>query len=358
LVTGRDAAVEVMRDPERFTVDDPRFSTGRVVGPSMLSSDGAEHTRHRAAFGPAFRPALTRERMAGRVVEIANRLVATMLDVGPIDLRASLAGPLAAEAAIAVLGLVDTDPADVLGWYGAIVAEVSALTIDLDAVADDSLMDGVRAAVKRTVAASETPLANIRDGTDLTEAEFASNVAIVMFGALETSEAMISNLMRYVVGDRDLAARLRAMPPIRDRAVDESLRLEPGAAVVDRYAVGATELADVEIAAGDPLMVSLTAVNRDPLAHRDPDRFRLDRDGEPPQLAFATGPHVCLGAHLARMEARAALDAVLESRAELIPASDGFEPPTGLVFRKPVRLMVEFRRGSNVGPDDASRRPR
>jgi cytochrome P450 len=346
LVTGRDAAVEVMRDERRFTVDDPRFSTARVVGPSMLSLDGADHTRHRSAFGAAFRPALTRERMTEKVSAIATRLVASMVDAGPLDLRTALAAPLAAESAIHVLGLAETTPADVLGWYTSIVAEVSAVTVNPDRTADDSLMDGVRASVARSVAVAGAPLALIREDADLTDAEFASNVAIVLFGALETSEAMITNLLWWVIGDSELLGHLRATPERRGRAVDESLRLEPGAALVDRFAVASTEIAGVAVDAGDPVTVSLTAANRDPCAYRDPDRFSLGRDGEPPHLAFATGPHVCLGANLARMEARAALDAVCGG-IESIPGADGFDAPTGLVFRKPARLMVEFRAPRN-----------
>ena len=67
LITRRDLALAVMRDPEHFTVDDPRFTTGRVVGPSMLTLDGDEHRRHREPFAAPFRRAAVRERFAGFV---------------------------------------------------------------------------------------------------------------------------------------------------------------------------------------------------------------------------------------------------------------------------------------------------
>ena len=66
LVTRRDLAMQVMRDAEAFTVDDPRFSTGQVVGPSMLTLDGAEHRRHRDPFAGPFRLAPVRERSSRR----------------------------------------------------------------------------------------------------------------------------------------------------------------------------------------------------------------------------------------------------------------------------------------------------
>jgi cytochrome P450 len=341
VVTGRAVAVEVMRDAETFTVDDPRFSTGRVVGRSMLSTDGPMHARHRDAFAAAFRPALTRQRLGGVVTAIADRRVADVRSAATVDLRAVVAGPVAAEVAIDALGLIDTAPADVLRWYAEIASAVSALSIDLDAAADDSLMDGVRRAVERTVAVDETALAETRAAADLTDAEFASNVAIVLFGALETSEAMIANLLRDIVVDPDLHARLAADPATRDRAIDESLRLEPGASYLDRYVVETTERFGVSFAVGDHVIVSLAGANRDPTTHRRPHEFLLERDGEPPHLTFATGPHVCLGAHLARMEARAVLDAWFASKIRAVRAASGFDAPTGLVFRKPDRLRVE-----------------
>ncbi|GAB3879086.1 hypothetical protein GCM10029964_030830 [Kibdelosporangium lantanae] len=82
LVTGYDLATRVMRDPDGFTVDDPRFSTARVVGPSMLSLDGGAHTRHRGPFAPAFRPAAVRSRFAEFVESTAAQLVSAMREAG------------------------------------------------------------------------------------------------------------------------------------------------------------------------------------------------------------------------------------------------------------------------------------
>src|ERR687896_2391545 len=96
LVTRRDLAMAVMRDAETFTVDDPRFSTGQVVGPSMLSLDGAEHKRHRDPFARPFRLAAVRERFAAVVAEETERLIDAIEPQGRAELRRSVAGPLAA----------------------------------------------------------------------------------------------------------------------------------------------------------------------------------------------------------------------------------------------------------------------
>src|SRR6478672_5220982 len=86
LVTRRDLVLEVMRDAATFTVDDPRFSTARVVGPSMLSRDGDEHARHRDPFARAFRLATVREELTAFVEAEAARLVAA-LPPGGAELR-------------------------------------------------------------------------------------------------------------------------------------------------------------------------------------------------------------------------------------------------------------------------------
>jgi cytochrome P450 len=86
--------------------------------------------------------------------------------------------------------------------------------------------------------------------------------------------------------------------------------------------------------------VSLTAANRDPETFADPDRFDIERPNAKLHLAFAQGPHVCLGMHLARLEARVALDAVLDRLPRLRPHPGSRPSERGLVFRKPDAVPV------------------
>lgn len=91
---------------------------------------------------------------------------------------------------------------------------------------------------------------------------------------------------------------------------------------------------------GDLVIVSLAAANRDPAVFESPDEFRLDRANGRSHVAFAQGPHACLGAQLARMETRAALDAVFD----LLPDVELVEPPVtaGVIFRKPVAVHARW----------------
>src|SRR5215469_14707465 len=96
LVSRADLADSVLRDPGAFTVDDPRFTTARVVGPSMLSLDGSEHRRHRDPFARALREPQTQTRLADATASEAARLVAELAaSPGEAELRRGLAGPLA-----------------------------------------------------------------------------------------------------------------------------------------------------------------------------------------------------------------------------------------------------------------------
>jgi len=148
---------------------------------------------------------------------------------------------------------------------------------------------------------------------------------------------MIANAALMLLERPRELALARADAAALDAAIDESLRLEPAAAVVDRYATADVRLGEAAIARGDLVRISITAANRDPAVFADPDEFdpRRSRRGN---LAFAQGPHVCVGVHLARLEARAALGALLRGLPALRLGPGSRAEVRGLVFRKPPRL--------------------
>src|SRR3954447_5090300 len=108
LVTRRDLALTAMRDARTFTVEDERFTTQRVVGPSMLSTDGAAHARHRGPFTGPFRPAAVRARFAPAVEAEGDRLLDGFAVRREVELRRAFAGPLAVFAVAEALGLHGT----------------------------------------------------------------------------------------------------------------------------------------------------------------------------------------------------------------------------------------------------------
>jgi cytochrome P450 len=381
MVTGYDAAVAVLRDARGFTVDDPRFSTAKVVGPSMLSLDGAEHARHRAPFNRAFRRDEVHARLAAFTRAEARRLVAAIEPGGAAELRRAVAGPLAVAVMAEVLGLRRIDPARILAWYDGIVAAVQAEaagaavqaeaagaagqaeaaagqaagagpagggSAPAGAAAFAELAASLHEVITRPGTASLlAEAAGPRAGAPLTEArltaeEAISNAAVLMFGGIETTEGMIANALLHLLSSPAQLALVLADPGLVPAAVEESLRLEPAAAVVDRYATAGTRLGEAGIRAGDQVTVSIAGANRDPAVFGDPDAFDLRRPDAGRQLAFAHGPHFCLGAHLARLEAQVAVETVLARLPGLRLDPGHASAPRGLVFRKPPDLRAQW----------------
>jgi cytochrome P450 len=346
LVTRRDLAVAVMRDPATFTVDDPRFSTARVVGPSMLSLDGDAHARHRGPFEAVFRLPATRDRFAGFVSAECDRLIDGFAPAGTAEIRRRFAGPLAVAVVAAALGLDDTDPATVLGWYDAIVGAVSAVTAGrpVDPAATTAFAE-LRATVTAAATSTGRPSllrAAAGQASGLDPDAVVSNAAVLMFGGIETTEAMIANLLWHLLGTPGAVDLVRAGPAALAGAVEESLRLEPAAATVDRYATRDVTLGGAAVRRGDLVTVSIAGANRDPAVFADPDRYDVRRPNVRQQLAFAQGPHVCLGMHLARLEARVGVAGLLARLPHLRLDPDRPGAPHGLVFRKPPALHLRW----------------
>ena len=366
LVTDYDLAVAVLRDARTFTVDDPRFSTAQVVGPSMLSLDGAPHAHHRGPFNRPFRHDEVHARLAAFTRAETGRLVSAIEPLGAAELRRAVAGPLAAAVMAEVLGLGQADPATILTWYDGIVAAVQAegAAAGRGALADtgadsggDSGTDGVTsvaaggtaafselaASLRAVIARGDSLLAEVTG--PLAEQEAISNAAVLMFGGIETTEGMIANALLHLLSSPAQLALVLADSGLVPAAVEESLRLEPAAAVVDRYATVGTRLGGIAIQAGDQVTVSITGANRDPAVFADPDVFDVRRANAGRHLAFAHGPHFCLGAHLARLEAQVAVGTLL-ARLPRLRLDPGYpSAPRGLVFRKPPALRVRWDTG-------------
>jgi cytochrome P450 len=344
LVTRHDLAMHVMRDPRTFTVDDPRFSTGRVVGPSMLTRDGEEHRRHRHPFAGPFRRGAVHARFTALVAEETERLIDAMAPAGAGELRRALAGPLAVAMVTRALGFDDADTSAVLGWYDRIVAAVTAITEGRPLSADGreayaALSGALGPALEREPGASL--LAAVAGAAGGLERErVISNAAVMLFGGIETTEGMIANAVWHLLSHPDELALVQADRGLIANAIEESLRLEPAAAVIDRYATADAEVAGAPIRRGDLVRVSIAGANRDPATFPDPDRFDVRRENARRHLAFAAGPHVCIGMHLARLEAQTAVERLLARLPDLRLDEDSPAAPRGLVFRKPPELRV------------------
>jgi cytochrome P450 len=180
------------------------------------------------------------------------------------------------------------------------------------------------------------------DGQRLTDEEIIAFLRLLLPAGAETTYRSSSNLMFGLLTRPEQLAELRADRSLMDTSIEEGLRWEPPLTGIGRTASRDVVVEGVRIPAGSAINVCLGGANRDPARWDRPDEFDLHR--EPKQhLAFAFGPHMCLGMHLARMETTVAMNGVLDRLPDvrLDPAAPAPEI-TGLTFRAPAALPVVF----------------
>ncbi len=332
VVTSYAGCLAVLRDPATFTVDDPRFSTGQIVGESMLSTDGQRHRAHRDPWARFLTSKATRAEAERTVHRVCHELVSDLArsTSRSADLRTALTGPLAVGVMAELLGLA-VEPITLLGWYREIVAGVDAVS------AGNSAPAAATEAMRELELAISAADLQIPDQDPPT---LASNAAVVLFGGIETVDGSIANLFWHLLSNPPAYRRCLADPQLVPAAIEESLRLEPAASRVDRYATTTTTVEGTAIAQGSLVIVSLRSANRDPLAFASPESFDIDRQERGRHLTFARGPHACIGPHIARLEADRAFNEVADQLGQMaLVRSAG---PEGEIFRKPAELVVSW----------------
>jgi cytochrome P450 len=159
----------------------------------------------------------------------------------------------------------------------------------------------------------------------------------------ETTFRLIGNLLYALLDDPDALEAVRADRQKIEWAIEETLRWESPVQYASREATQPVALSGVELPAGAQILLALGSANRDEQRFRVPARFDLDRRPEE-HFAFGFGRHFCAGAHLARLEARIALTAVLDRLPNLRFAAGAERGIVGLAFRSPTALPVVFDR--------------
>ena len=262
-------------------------------------------------------------------------------------LRAGLAGPLSVAVVAQALGLGQTDPSVVLSWYGAIVDAVSALARDGGAGVSSagSAAFGMLSSSLRGAIAAHGRSTLLGRGRGRWAGPRDRR------GRLERGGADVRR-DRDDRGDDHQRGPASAQPSRSAQA--SSAATPPWCPARSRSRCGwnrprrsstGTRTCDIQIGGaairrGDLVTVSLAGAGRDPAVFPDPDRFDVRRENARLHLAFARGPHFCLGAHLARLEAQAAVRALLRSLPGLRLDPERPSAPRGLVFRKPPSLHV------------------
>lgn len=320
----------------------------RLRAPSMLDRDPPDHTRLRKLVSKAFSPRAV-DALRPRITALVDELLDAVEREGRADLVGSLAFPLPFAVIAGMLGAPPADHARIRQLSGTLVRSLEPVadpaTAAAIADADDALtaIAAEMIAWKRANPADDMLTALIQaeeDGDVLTDDELISQTLLLYIAGHETTVNLIAGGALALLSDPGQLAILREQPAMIPNAVEEFLRYDSPVQSSRRIIVTPVTVAGTEIPAGEFVTVSLASANRDE-AFWGPDagRLRVRRENARQHLSFGAGPHHCLGASLARLEATIAFERTLARFGTL--ALDGDVTWNGRInLRGPARLPV------------------
>jgi cytochrome P450 len=352
--------------------DDARFSNAFPVSPamraafgdepppppSMLGTDGAEHARLRGLVNKAFTPRIV-SRLEPRMREIARELVDAAIEAGEVDLVQGLTYPLPVTIIAEMIGIPAADRARFKAWSDRAVADLGVgLLGGFDAErmkAQQQLRAEMRAylvplAEQRKREPREDLMTGLvqaeHEGSRLSHDEMLQMLILLIVAGNETTTTLIGNAVLALLAHPDEAQRLRADLAQVPAVVEETLRWSSPVQFAPRRATERAALHGVEIQPDDFVLCWIGSANRDERVFERGEVFDPARP-RGPHLAFGFGPHFCLGANLARLEASVALE-TLFARTKSVEAAFASEAALPIhpspVFRGVTSLPVRLAR--------------
>ncbi|GAA2470894.1 cytochrome P450 [Streptomyces longisporus] len=318
LVVGHEEARTALTDP-RLAKDGSRigmvFLDEELIGKYLLGADPPQHTRLRALVSRAFTMRRVEE-LRPRIRQITDELLDGMLPRGRADLVDSFAYPLPITVICELLGVPEMDRTQFRKMSTEAVAPTSADS-EHDAFVRlaeylTGLIEDKRCAGPSGDLLSDLIRTTAEDGDRLSPGELRGMAFILLIAGHETTVNLIGNAVHALLTHPDQLAAVRNDLDLVDGVVEETLRYEgPVENATFRFAAEPLQIGGTRVEKGDFVMVGLTAADRDGLRYPAPDRFDIHRDTRG-HLAFGHGIHYCLGAPLARLEARTAIRTLLQ----------------------------------------------
>jgi hypothetical protein len=357
IVLGRHAdCSRILRD-SRVSSERGRSALAPPGGPrregmSFLSMDAPDHTRLRRLVAKAFTPRVIAG-FAPRIREVTHELLsaAAARDPHELEIVSQLAYPLPVQIICELLGVPAGDHQRFAGWSARLAHSLQPRFIEQD---EEGFADAAAARIEFAEYFRElitqrraepgddllTELIRAEDeGSRLSEAELLSTSILLLVAGHETTVGLISNAVLALLRHPDQLAALRADPGLADGTVEETLRYDPPVQLTARIARSPIRIGEVEAQDGGVILLMLAATGRDPDVFPEPDRFDITRAAGG-HLAFAAGPHFCLGAPLARLEASIALTAFADRVTAPELAGGGLTYKPNFNLRGPERLVV------------------
>jgi cytochrome P450 len=310
----------------------------------MLDADAPVHTRLRRLVAREF----TTRRVAAlqpRIQAVTDELLDAALREPVADLVEALALPLPMTVICELLGVPDLDRKSFRGWSNDIVAgtpESEAAAFEAMSHYLTELIEDKRCSGPGDDLLSALIRTRYEDGDRLSPDELVGMAFLLLVAGHETTVNLISNGVLALLRHPDQLAALRARPELIDGAVEEMLRYDgPVETTTWRFAREPLTIAGTPIAQGEPVLVALAGADRDPQRFPEPDTFDIRRPAQG-HIAFGHGIHYCLGAPLARMEARIAIPSLLARAPGLALVPEPLDWRPGLLMRGPTRLRVRW----------------
>ena len=331
-----DEARAILLDAARFS------SRAEEGGFPLLQDDPPRHTALRALLQKAFTPGRI-EAMRPQIETIARDLAAAISVGEATDVVGAITSPLPVIVIARMLGVPEADRERFRQWSNRFAGAGAAEGVDvvqMQALMEMSAYLAAELAKRRAAPGDDliTALAGAEAaGVTLTDNEIISLSVLLLVAGNETTTNLFSNMLNRLAANPAEWRALRDDPALIDGAVEEILRVDSPVQFTVRRALADVRIGEAAIETGDTVAVYLAAANRDPSKWPDPERLDINRE-RGRQLAFGLGVHTCIGAPLARLEARAGLAALLE-RFESVRFADAPRPRTTTALLRGFRQL-------------------
>jgi cytochrome P450 len=351
LVTRWDDVVYVDKTPALFTGETEPSTLNRTFGKNLLGSEGDYHSRIRSIIYPAFRVAAIGHYPDEVIAPLAHELIDTFAGRGEVEFVSEFAEPLSARALRRALGLEDVAEETLRRWFVDLATGASNFEAD---AAKQKIADRASAEVDETLepildrlegTPDDTLLSSMLhsevEGERLTRQEIKSNLKVMIVGGLQAGTDLIAISMWALLSHPEQATRVMGNHSLIDKAIEEGARWHSPVGTSTRQATRDAELGGVKLEQGALVAAVLASANRDERQWTDPDRYDVERR-EGAHLAFATGPHLCIGARLGRYEARTSYRILFDRLRNLRVDPERPTELSGWEFRSPHHLHLLF----------------
>jgi cytochrome P450 len=344
-VLGYEEVAAAFRDDVTYSSSLIAKSIGPLLANTIVAMDEPQHHTHRSLVFQAFRPKILARWETELVRPVADELIDSFVGAGKADLVRRFTFALPMRVIARILGLPRGDVARFQRWSIEMIS--IGMNWERGMAAFNALRDYFAELVSQRRREPQddliTELVHAEvDGQRLSDEEIFAFLRLLLPAGVETTYRSLGNLLYALLTHPDQLAQVTSDPALIPQAVEEGLRWESPVFNTGRVSTRDSQLGGVDIPAGSIVTLFVGAANRDEKVFADPDTFDVHRKPNP-HLSFAVGAHACLGMHLARMESRIALEAIVQRLPGLrLDPDEALPAVIGMPLRSPDALPVLF----------------